>query len=65
MAKTRPNIIYKKYLRRAEAIRDAKDKDITRVKTRKYNLEAKAYEAYAEGIISKEECDDIFDLLEE
>jgi hypothetical protein len=65
MAKTRPNIIYKKYLRRAEAIRDAKDKDITRVSTRKYNLEAKAYEAYAEGIISKEECDDIFDLLEE
>jgi hypothetical protein len=65
MAKTRPNIIYKNYIRRAEAIRDAKDKDITRVKTRKYNLEAKAYEAYAEGIISKEECDDIFDLLEE
>jgi len=65
MAKTRPNIIYKKYLRRAEAIRDAKNRDDTRVKTRKYNLEAKAYEAYAEGIISKDECDDIFDLLEE
>ena len=65
MAKTRPNIIYKKYLRRAEAIRDSKNKDDVRVKTRKYNLEAKAYEAYAEGIISKEECDDIFDLLEE
>lgn len=65
MAKTRPNIIYKKYLRRAEAIINAKDKDDTRVKTRKYNLEAKAYEAYAEGIISKKECDDIFDLLEE
>jgi len=65
MAKTRPNIIYKKYLRRAEAIRDSKNRDDTRVKTRKYNLEAKAYEAYAEGIISKEECDDIFDLLEE
>ena len=63
MAKTRPNVIYNQYLRRAKKIRELDEND-SKVKNRRFNLEAKAYEAYANYIITKEQCTNIFDVLE-
>ena len=63
MAKTRPNVIYNQYLRRAKKIRELDEND-SKVKNRRFNLEAKAYEAYANDIITKEQCTNIFDVLE-
>ncbi len=63
MAKTRPNVIYNQYLRRAKKISELDEND-SKVKNRRFNLEAKAYEAYANDIITKEQCNNIFDVLE-
>ena len=63
MAKTRPNVIYNQYLRRAKKISELDEND-SKVKNRRFNLEAKAYEAYANDIITKEQCTNIFDVLE-
>jgi hypothetical protein len=50
-------------LRRAKIISELDEND-SKGKTRRFNLEAKAYEAYANDIITKDQCDDIFDVLE-
>jgi len=63
VAKTRPNVIYNQYLRRAKKISELDEND-SKVKNRRFNLEAKAYEAYANDIITKEQCNNIFDVLE-
>lgn len=49
------------YMRKARSINTANKNNVSK----RFNLEAQVYEAYANNKISKEQCDDIFNILEE
>jgi len=63
VAATRPNVIYKYYLRRVEELQNKNNED-SKIRKRKFDLESKIYDAYAKGQLTKEQCDGLFDLIE-